>query len=49
MAKQIFRERAIKAYVDPDTRGPLLPLHPPAVTRLLVAIEAWERNDASRG
>ena len=37
MAKQIFRERAIKAYVDPDTRGPLLPLHPPTVTRLLVA------------
>lgn len=40
MAKQIFRERAIKAYVDPDTRGPLLPLHPPAVTRLLGAIAA---------
>ena len=38
MTEQVFRERAIKAYQDPDTRGPLIQLAPPSVTRLLVVL-----------
>ena len=40
MSEPIFRERAIKAYVDPDTRTPLLPLARPRASRFLLAVAA---------
>ena len=38
MTQPIFRERAIKAYVDPDARTPLLPLARPRAAAFLVAV-----------
>lgn len=38
MTQPVFRERAIKAYVDPDARTPLLPLARPRAAGFLLAV-----------
>lgn len=38
MSEPIFRERAIKAYVDPERRTPLLPLARPRAGRFLLVV-----------
>lgn len=40
MSQSIFRERAVKAYQDPDSRGSLLRLAPPSIVWLLGALAA---------